>query len=180
MKVFRKHKATKRSLTKILVLFFLFFGGEKIFSQCTICTTTILGIDSNTYTVTIGQTFCVDSTGIFNGTVILNGGTICNRGSFKPSSVTFTSGTFYNYGSAAIITNTTFGSSISWTNYGGSILNLDGSLTVSGGTMSNDGILNVDSTLTFSSGTFSNSKIINCTSLTGSGTISNTGTINSD
>jgi len=173
-------KSRSRKLTGVLLALFCLLACQKNFAQCTVCTTHILGLDSGTYTVTIGQTLCVDSTGVLAGTVILNGGTICNKGVFKPGTLTLTSGTFYNYGSAAVTSNVTFGSSLSWTNYGGSILNLEGSLTVSGATVSNDGILNVETTLTFSSGSFSNSNIINCSSLTGSGTISNTGTIKSD
>lgn len=170
----------KKYLPGLLICLAILFPVEKVKAQCSICTTHIIGSDSLTYTVSIGQTLCVDSTGILKGTIVLNGGTICNKGIFNPASVTFTSGELHNYGNAQVNFNSTLGTSLTWINYGGSILNLNGSLTVSGGSFSNEGILNVETTLTFSSGTFSNQNIINCATLAGSGTITNTGIINSN
>jgi len=174
------HRSRKPSLIAWLFCLLMSLQVERTKAQCTVCTTHIIGIDTLSYTVTTGQTLCIDSIGVLNGNIVLSGGTICNKGVFNPASLTLTSGTIYNYGNAQINSNSTLGSSLTWNNYGGSILNLSGTMTVSGGTVSNDGIMNVETTLDFSSGTFSNQNIINCSTLTGSGTIVNTGIINSN
>lgn len=153
----------------------LFYSGKS--QSCGTCSINITSLDSSSYTVNSGETFCVDTTGNFVGTITLNGGTICNRGVFSAKVLTINNGVLSNYSNLSINTNASFGSSCQLNNYGGAILNVNGSLTVSGASIVNDGIINIYQNIS-NSGSVTNTNIINCYQLTGSGTVNNTGVIN--
>jgi hypothetical protein len=164
----------------IFLMFMLFLFNRTIAQSCGTCSVSINSLDSANYTVNTGETFCVDSTGNFVGSITLNGGSICNKGLFAPKSLIFSNGTITNYGNASIKSSLTFGSSSQLDNNGGGIINISGNLTISGGSIANDGIVNIDQAIQNTSGSLQNSNIINCTQISGSGTLNNTGVINSN
>jgi hypothetical protein len=162
-----------------LIFAFAFISLFKLSSQtCAGCGTNVASLDSSAYTVNSGETFCIDSTGNFIGTLTLNGGTVCNKGLFAPKAFAFSGGTINNYGNATVKSSLSFDSSSGLNNGGGSILNIVGNITVAGGAVVNDGIMNVDQSILNNSGSLSNSSIINCSQLTGGGSLTNTGAIN--
>jgi phage baseplate assembly protein gpV len=148
--------------------------------NCGTCTQSINTHDTTSIVLNQGEILCIDTLGYFSGNITLNGGTICNKGFFKPAIITINSGTINNYSNVTIANSVNASATLIITNQDGSILNIAGSLTVNGGTISNNGILNVDQAITNTSGTFSNTNIINCTTITGQTTINNTGVINAN
>src|SRR3989344_4939960 len=85
-----------KNLIPLMVLLFSVFLHEKANAQCGTCDRII---DSNTptsYTVNVGESFCVHKDFDFTGAIVLNGGTLCNEGTVH--NITFNSGTFNNYG----------------------------------------------------------------------------------
>jgi hypothetical protein len=168
------------NLLKLLIVLIL-TGFAKLSAQtCGSCFVTISDTSSAMYTINAGQTFCVDSTGKFTGTLTLNGGNICNKGMFRPHALTLISGSFYNYSSVTINANFTIGSSVLFYGDKRSFVRVNGNFTVSGGAFTNKGIANIHNTASFTAGTFSNSGIFNCQLLSGNTTsITNTGIINS-
>ena len=170
-----------KSLLKILFVVLLAFLYVKSNAQtCGTCSTNITSLDSTSYTVNTGETFCVDTTGNFVGTITLNGGTICNKGLFNPKSLIFTSGTINNNANTSLKSAISVGANSQLNNNPDAIMNIAGSLTVGGGTVSNNGIINVDQNIQNTSGSLTNSSIINCTQISGSGTLNNTGKINTN
>ena len=172
--------SNKLTMKKIFFLSLFAFFAINAKSQCTTCTINITGIDTVSYTVLTGQTLCIDTTGLITGTVILNGGTICNKGVFKPSSFTYTSGSINNQGNMTINSDITMTTGSSLDNSITGIIALMGNITLSGTTINNIGILNISQNIQFNSGTFINDNIINVNLINGSGTINNTGTINTN
>ncbi len=163
----------------LTAMLFIFFNNGKG-QSCGTCSINITSLDSSSYTVNSGVTFCVDTTGNFVGTIVLNGGTLCNKGLFKPKTITLTSGILSNYGNSSLNSSITIGSSIQVSNSEDAIININGTLTNSGGSITNDGIMNVDQNIQNNSGTIINNSVINCTQITGSGTLTNTGKINTN
>ncbi len=160
-------------------LLVLFFNSAK--SQiCGTCSLNITSLDSSSYVVNSGETFCVDTTGNFIGTINLNGGTICNKGIFNPKVITFTSGSISNYGNTSLSSSVTLGSASQILNNADAIMNINGAFTNGGGNLTNDGIINIDQSIQNNSGSITNSSIINCLQITGSGSLINTGKINSN
>jgi hypothetical protein len=163
------------------VLTFSFLGSFLMKGQsCGTCSINITGLDSSSYTLSGGQTLCIDSTGVFKGLITVNGGTICNNGVFLPKVLTFNSGLINNNSTATIKSATSLGNGQTINNQPGAILGVSGNLSLSGGILNNDGILNISGNINNSSGSFSNSSIINCILLTGTNTMSNTGVINTN
>ena len=170
----------KNSVYLLITLLFLLTINSLKAQNCGTCSISINNSDTSSLVLSSGQTLCIDTMGYFSGSITLNGGTICNKGFFKPVSFTFNSGTLNNLANSSFDGNTTISSGKTITNQPGAILSIIGSLTISGGTYSNDGISNIDTTINNNSGSFSNSSIINCTQLTGSNTFVNTGIINAN
>jgi hypothetical protein len=143
---------------------------------------TVSGNDTLTYTVSIGQTFCIDSTGQFEGSLTLSGGTICNKGIFHPKLFSASTGTIMNHTCLRIDGDVTLPSGLSLVNGSQSTAALLGNLTISGGTLSNAGITNVEQDIVFSSGALGNTAIVNCRTLTGAAiaNVSNSGIISKD
>jgi hypothetical protein len=166
--------------TSICCLFFLASSFLSKGQSCQPCTAKMPGNDSltyhifhtdtATYTLSAGQTFCIYNSGTFKGTLINNGGTICNKGRFFPKSVTFNSGQLYNHKVSRICQPLSLSNSCSVINQATSILNITGTLTLSGGTLNNEGIINTH-TIQNNSGNFHNKAIVNCNLLQGSNTI---------
>lgn len=149
--------------------------------NCGTCTYSFNDSDTSTVVVATGETLCIDSMAIFNGKVTMNGGTLCVRGIFNPSSFVFNSGTITNYGNMTLNTNSiSFGSGSVLANKADAMLNIRGSITLTGATFSNEGIINVDQTINATSGTLSNNSLINCAILSGASNITNQGTINTN
>lgn len=166
--------------TSIMIAILMVVGLVRMNAQsCASCNENVTDYNAGSYTITTGQTFCVDSTGNFEGNLVLNGGTLCVKGVFKAKIFSFTSGTILNSGnfsSGAL----TLGSGKNLQNISGGVINFTGNVTLSGGQITNDGILNVRQTLTNTSGTFTNAGILNCGQLSGSNTINNTGVLNTN
>lgn len=168
-------------MKKIISLFaFLTLTYFASAQSCGSCTVNISGYDTLAYTVNSGQTFCVDTTGNFQGILILNGGTVCNKGYFNPHSFTFNTGTIDNYGNSTLETSITLSSNKVINNKPDAVTNLSGGLTLSGGAFTNNGITNISQNITNTSGTINNTGILNCVQLTGSNSVTNTGVINTN
>lgn len=171
-----KHKlALKALLCLLYTLCYYRFSAQ----ACGPCTNLITGADNQSYTVTSGQTFCVDTLGEFTGTLVLNGGLVCNKGVLNPSLLALSSGSLSNFAllkfdSLSLTTGVFLLNGIS------GLIRLEGGLTVDSATFENAGIVEVGSDLTFTSGAIINSSIVKCRYLLGSSisTISNTGIIN--
>jgi hypothetical protein len=173
-----------RHISKLYIIVLLIAAHQvKSQSSCNSCTSGIstndtllhivTSVDTTSYTITTGQTFCITNTGTFRGTIIINGGTVCNKGRFFPKSLTFSSGVIFNNNNARIKTALSLGSSTTLNNNSGAVLNLNGNLGISGGTLYNEGLINVNADIQNNSGSFSNKTIINCNTLSGSNTIVN-------
>lgn len=147
---------------------------------CVTCSITIKNIDTLNYTVNAGQTFCVDTIGIFTGTITINGGTICNKGFFGPRAITFNTGTIDNYANLSLPTSVVLSNNKLIYNKPSAFANVTGSLTISGGVFTNNGIATISQNITNTSGTVNNTGILNCTQLIGTNTLTNTGVINSN
>jgi phage baseplate assembly protein gpV len=173
------------AIIKLVILLAAIYPHTNFAQSCGTCTVTISSssgtLSSAAYTVGNGQTFCIDSTGKFTGTITLNGGTICNKGSFKPTVFNYNSGTLTNYGSAAISSSLSLSSSKTLNCEKKSLLRINGNLVFTGGTMTNKGIANIKDNVTHSSGTLNNSGIVNCKTFSVSvNSYTNTGIINKD
>ena len=149
---------------------------------CGSCTENITGRDTLSYTVTTGQTFCIDTMGIFEGVITVSGGNVCNRGLFNPKTIVVSSGTINNYSNMIINSSFTLTTGATLFSDNSTLLTFRGDITISGGTVTNNGIANVKGNIAFNSGTFSNSSIINCRLLSGANvaSITNSGIINKD
>lgn len=168
-------------MNKILLLLGIIFLTLSTKSQtCGTCSININGLDSSSYSIGPGQTFCVDTTGNFIGSITLSGGTVCNRGMFHPQTISFSSGTLNNSSNSSFQANLNVGNAVILNNMPGGVLSISGSLSLSGGTLINDGILNVTQAISNASGSFSNSNIINCSQLSGANSVTNNGVINTN
>jgi hypothetical protein len=168
-------------MKQFLFLVALVLMGYTAKSQtCGTCTVNITDFDNGSYTITTGQTFCVDSTGNFEGSLTLNGGTLCNKGIFKAQGFVYQSGIITNKGTMSVSNGLNLNSSHTFDNTVTAVLNLKNNLSVTGGNFTNAGIINIQQNIIHSSGSFSNSGIMNCEQVTGSATINNTGVINSN
>jgi hypothetical protein len=87
-----------KKLFLLPVLGILLFTSVTNGQNCQICTYTVNAPDTSTYTLNSGQTLCITSSGVVNGTVILNGGIVCNSGIFRPANFKYEDGDFDNYG----------------------------------------------------------------------------------
>jgi len=167
-------------MKKITLLFWFCLVTSISFAQnCGTCNVNITTNDTLTYSANSGQLICINSSGNFLGNITVNGGTVCVSGNFNPKSITINSGVIINNGNATLNTSVSFGSSFQLINNSGAILNVNGNLTSSSFNVTNSGIINVVANIN-NSGTITNSNIINCVLLSGSGTINDTGIINSN
>jgi hypothetical protein len=171
-------------LNKLIALFIFSFliGFNNIQAQsCNSCTNIINQTDTSTYTINAGQTFCIDTLGVFSGNLILNGGSICNKGIFKPKTFTISSGNFTNYGNVTLKSNFLFPTNFLMNNNFGAVLNALGSIQVNGASLTNDGLINCNLNIEATSGTITNTNLINCNFLNAPvGVVNNTGTINTN
>lgn len=168
----------KSSMKFFTVLFSLFIFTQIKAQTCGTCSININSLDSASYTVNSGETLCVDTAGNFIGTITLNGGTVCNKGIFNPHTIQFNTGTISNYGNTSLKTSVTVTTNAVLSNNADAVMNINGVVTMSGGTLNNSGIINVDQNIQNTSGTITNTSIINCTQISGSGSLNNTGKIN--
>lgn len=172
----------KRKFVKFTMLLALLAGLKSMDAQsCGSCSMTISGQNVNSYTVATGNIFCIDSTGIFMGSITLNGGTICNKGTFKPQTFVFNSGVITNYSRFVLNTSLTLDdSSKVILCERKAFLRISNSLNLSGGSFTNKGICNVATSIVYASGSFLNAGIVNCRTITGQTGILNSGIINKD
>jgi hypothetical protein len=171
-------------MKKRIIILFVFISFIKIIvaQNCSNCTYTSTTLDSANYILTSGQLLCIDSTSNFIGTITLNGGSVCNKGLFSPKQLIFNSGSITNYSNVSL-TNSHLALAINCTitSHDGSVFNLsNGNLILNGGTFSNYGVLSIIGNLQNISGTLVNQNLINCNVITGSNTLVNTGTINTN
>ena len=164
----------------ILLALFLMSISAVNAQSCGNCTVNITDYNTLSYTVNTGQTFCVDTTGIFEGVITLNGGTVCNKGTFNPNTITFNSGTINNYANMMLDNNFTLNTGAILLSDSSAVTTFRGDFTINGGSFTNNGISNIKNNITFSSGTFSNSAVVNCKLLSGANlaAITDTGIIN--
>ncbi len=127
--------------------------------------------DTTTYTISTGETLCIYKTGTCRGSIVLNGGTICNNGKLIPKSFVFNSGVIINNKMMKVNSNFYLSSSTSCINSPGSVFNINGSLSITGGSLVNEGIINTSGNINNNSGVLDNKTIINCSSLLGSNSI---------
>jgi hypothetical protein len=167
------------SLLHLFFIVFLFSFFSVRSQSCSNCSDYALSEKSSTYTVSTGQTLCIDSLSSFSGNIVMNGGTLCISGNFQPASLTFNSGSIINRG-VSYLSSINLSSNRTFINKPGAILNVDGSLTISGGILTNLGVVNVSGNLQNNSGQITNSNIINCTAVTGNNTITNNGLLNTN
>lgn len=162
--------------------FIVFFSSLANFiaaQSCTTCNQMIIGIDTSSYTVSTGQTLCIDSTAVFKGKVTLNGGTICNNGVFNPSLFVVSSGAIYNYSTFSILNNCTLNSAVNITNNEAAIFSVDFNFIIGGATILNNGIINVGNNCDANSGSLTtNNNILNCVTIVGEQNLINNGVIN--
>jgi hypothetical protein len=161
-----------------VLLCFLYANGSSG-QICSNCSTNITGNDTLTYNVGSGQIFCVAKSGNFLGKITVSGGTVCVAGNFNPNTINIASGAITNNGNATLNSSITLPSSFQIKNNSGAILSISGSVTLDSSTITNNGILNVVESIN-NSGTIVNTNIINCVQLSGSGTVNDTGIINSN
>lgn len=147
--------------------------------SCGSCSFTISGVDSSAYTLGPGQTLCLDSLGVFTGTIAVNGGTVCNRGLFHPMAFTLGSGSISNHYIAIFDQSLELDSGFVLLNGPRATFGMDGQLTISNGSVTNAGLFSVAADLVFNSGTFSNSSVVTCRYLLGTAmqSITNSGII---
>lgn len=144
------------------------------------CTWTVFSSDTSSYTINTGQTLCIQTNGVVKGSIVLAGGLICSSGVINPSSLICTSGSISNYGTLMYNGNlalTTNGFSL--VNNTGATLNVLGTLTNAGASISNQGTVNITQSITMSDGSISNSGTMNYLDINKTGgTNENTGTVN--
>ncbi len=168
-----------KSIAKFFVVSISLLASIQLKSQtCGTCSINVNSLDSASYTINTGETFCVDTAGNFIGLITLNGGTICNKGIFNPHTIQFNTGTISNYGNTSLKTSVTIATNAVLTNNADAVMNINGVVTLSGGSLNNSGIINVDQNIQNTSGAITNISIINCTQISGSGSLNNTGKIN--
>lgn len=181
LKLLRFKSMPMKPIAKFFIVSISLLASIQLKSQtCGACSINVNSLDSTSYSINAGETFCVDTAGNFIGTITLNGGTICNKGIFNPSSIQFNNGTISNYGNTSLKTSVTIATNAILTNNADAVMNINGGITNSGGTLTNNGIINVDLNIQNNSGSITNNSIINCTQLTGSGTLTNNGKINTN
>ncbi|MDI9341682.1 MAG: hypothetical protein QM534_14015 [Sediminibacterium sp.] len=162
----------------VLLLVFLAFKFSA--QNCSTCSVTINDNSSSSYTINAGHTLCIDSLGNFEGSIVINGGLLCNKGIFSPSTVIFSGGTIQNYGLMTYPGNVLLTNGITLNNLPSGVINITGMLELNGGIIDNQGVWNVKKGLINTMGGFTNSGIFNCEHLSGSNTISNSGTLNTE
>lgn len=153
--------------------------------SCNSCTVSILTNDSLTfriinsdttsYTVNVGQTLCIYATGTLKGNITLNGGIICNNGRFFPNTLAFNSGTLSLVGITKIKNPVTVSGNKAINVSQGCVMNITGNLSLTGGTLNNEGMINVDGALINNSGDLVNKAIINCSTMSGNNAVNNNG-----
>jgi adhesin HecA-like repeat protein len=166
----------------LLLLPFLIFSKQFKAQSCGSCSLNITGYDTLVYVINSGQILCIDSTGQFDGSITLNGGTLCNKGIFNPKTFSLSSGTLTNYAIARFNGSVALNVGLVFNNNSPAAATIEGSLTISGGSLNNSGVVNIQTNLLFSSGTLNNSALVNCHVLSGAAVaaIINTGVINKD
>ncbi len=96
--------------------------------SCSGCTITINEVNSQNYTLNVGEQLCIGPNGTVLGNIVLNGGTICNQGVLIPSSIQCLNGKIYNYGNITYSGTLTLSNTCSIENY--SVIDLSGNILV--------------------------------------------------
>jgi hypothetical protein len=171
-----------KKLSILLVVMWMFCLGANAQISCSNCTYSITDLSKDNYTLTAGQTLCITSTGIIQGTVTLNGGTICNQGVFSPAAFTYSKGNFNNSGvviyTGTIDFNTT---GIVVDNNTSGTINITGGISISNSTVqfTNNGTLNTTQDIAVTAGTITNNGTMNYNAISNNGgTYTNNGTAN--
>jgi len=135
--------------------------------SCSVCNFNSSQNDTSNYTVQVGEVLCIDSLSTFLGSVTLNGGTICNAGFLNPKQLVLNSGSILNSGNITLNTSLMISSGLSITISESSVINVAGTLTISGGSITNNGFINVSDVIQNNAGTITNQNVINCLHLIG-------------
>jgi hypothetical protein len=170
----------KLSILLLVICVFCLAANAQI--SCSNCTYSISDLSKDNYTLTTGQTLCITSTGIIQGTITLNGGTICNDGVFSPTSFTYTQGSFNN-GGVIIYTGTIDlnATGIVVDNNSSGTINVTGGITISNANVqfTNNGTLNTTQDIAVTAGTIINNGTLNYNAISNNGgTYTNNGTAN--
>lgn len=166
----------------LLCLFYTICCTQLTAQNCSPCNTLITGADNLSYTVSGGQTLCLDTLAEFTGTIILNGGVVCNRGVFNPQFIALTSGTLVNQALMVFTPTLSIGLGAVLFNQATGSAAIGDDVDISSGSLLNDGILDLKENLLFNSGQLINNGVINCRQLSGSAVslIVNSSIINTD
>ena len=165
-----------------LLLFSLFFTSTSKAQTCNTCTVHITGNDTSSYTISTGQTLCIDSGYAFTKNITLNGGNICISGVFSPTSFTNNGGTLTINPNAVFIYQADLNlGALQITLSEKSVLNVLGKLTLDNTSkINNKGSINTSNNIVLNTGsTLENNGVLNYTSLENNGgSLTGTGSSN--
>lgn len=147
--------------------------------NCTTCNININNSETASYTVTQGQTLCIDSTGSFLGKLVMDGGTLCNKGFFNPTELIVLSGAVINHANITLGNSLTLPSNSSLSILEGSVINIAGEFINNGSSITNLGFINVSGNISNNSGTFTNDNVVSCSQII-IGTIINNAVVNTN
>lgn len=157
------NKMIKQIFKKVtLVILFATIAGNLSAQTCDTCTWHITGNNATSYTVSTGQTLCIDSSGIATGTILLQGGTICNHGTIDVSSITLTSGTVYNFNKLIIGQDLTINADILFENIENGHTKITGDLIFYAKKMYNEGTIVITNDIELQTGLLINFGHIKC------------------
>lgn len=147
--------------------------------DCNTCNIHVNNSDFSTYTISTGQTLCIDSTGSVFGKIVLSGGFICNKGFLNPSEISILSGTIINGGNITLSSSLITSSSTSITVLESSVINIAGEFISNGSSITNLGFINISGSISNNGGSFINNSVINCSHIV-SGAVTNNAVINTN
>jgi len=162
-----------------IVIIFLFLIGLLKAQDCNTCNIHVNDSDFSTYTVSTGQTLCIDSAGSVFGKIVLSGGLICNKGFLNPSEISILSGTIINSGNITLSSSLITSSGTSITVLESSVINVAGEFINNGSSITNLGFINISGSISNNGGSFINNNVINCSHVS-SGSITNNSVINTN
>ena len=140
----------------LIVLMSLQFSSILSNAQCGTCTINITANSSISYTLTPGQTLCINPGITYTGDVTMSGGTLCNRGNYPSGNINVwqQGGTVYNSGT---MTKNNLSTANNLNFYNTGTLQVYGDLNISSGSgfyNNTNGVLNV-------TGSINNNSIFN-------------------
>jgi hypothetical protein len=154
------------------IFFFILSGMYSLQAQTCSCTQHVSVSNATNYTVTAGQTLCIDSGAVASGKITIKGGNLCISGSVLGAINDGTTSTIYSYANGGSITinkngglqcsgNFNMGKLKLTVNDKG-VFNVLGDLTLSGSgsSVSNKGVINVLGKIIMKSGSVLDNKWI--------------------